>query len=126
MKDTTDKSKSPVLSPVSSVQRVGNLIALTNKLISQTIDKWAWWNGLSEEWKSLFKSEIGYTSDTDIPEEALDRIINLTKLDLQDKKISDISPLSKLTHLTFLNLERNDVSDISPLSKLTNLTDLRK
>ena len=132
MKDITNKSKSPVLSPVSSVQRVGNLIALTNKLISLTIDKWAWWNGLSEEWKSLFKSEIGYTSDTDIPEEALVRITNLTGLDLEDKsilasyprkkginldynerEILDISPLSKLTNLTWLKLSDNDVSDIS-------------
>ena len=49
---------------------------------------------------------------------------NLTYLYLRDNPLSDISSLSGLTNLTYLYLERNNISDISSLSGLTNLIQL--
>ena len=52
-----------------------------------------------------------------------DRILsNLTELNLNWNKITDITPLSALTNLTYLNLNWNKITDITPLSALTNLT----
>jgi Leucine Rich repeats (2 copies) len=45
-------------------------------------------------------------------------------LKLDDKQISDITPLQSLTNLTELKLECNEISDITPLQSLTNLTHL--
>jgi internalin A len=52
-----------------------------------------------------------------------DRILsNLTELNLNWNKITDITPLSALTNLTYLNLNYNQITDITGLSALTNLT----
>ena len=45
----------------------------------------------------------------------------LTRLNLINRLITDISPLSSLTNLVSLNLHTNWFSDLSPLSGLTNL-----
>ena len=50
---------------------------------------------------------------------------NLSKIDLKDNKISDLSPLAGLIHLTQLNFVRNrNISDLSPLKDLKNLESL--
>lgn len=59
---------------------------------------------------------------TDISE--LAALTGLTHLNLKRNEISDISALASLTNLTTLNLRWNRISDISPLAALTNLTEL--
>ncbi|MEG4105266.1 leucine-rich repeat domain-containing protein, partial [Microcoleus sp. S13_C5] len=54
----------------------------------------------------------------------LGSLTNLTTLNLDWNKISDISFLGSLTNLTTLNLMKNQISDISFLDSLTNLTEL--
>lgn len=49
---------------------------------------------------------------------------NLTELYLQSNKISDLLPLSTLTRLDLLDLQNNKISDLSPLSTLTSLRSL--
>ena len=49
-------------------------------------------------------------------------LTNLTALDFQSNKISNISPVTSLTNLIFLVLQNNKISDISPVAGLTNLT----
>jgi len=61
------------------------------------------------------------------PFESLDGIQNLTgltRLNLINRLITDISPLSSLTNLVNLNLHTNWFSDLSPLSGLINLEQL--
>ncbi len=61
------------------------------------------------------------------PFENLDGIQNLTgliRLNLLNRLITDISPLSSLTNLINLNLHTNWFSDLSPISGLTNLEQL--
>ncbi len=52
----------------------------------------------------------------------LSGLTGLTKLNLQDSRVSDLSSLSGLTGLTELNLKETRVRDLSPLSGLTGLT----
>ena len=54
----------------------------------------------------------------------LEKLTNLTFLNLEHNQIKDITPLAKLTNLTNLALSGNQISDITPLKKFTNLTDL--
>ena len=54
----------------------------------------------------------------------LEHAINLTSLDLAGASISDLSSLVGLTNLTSLNLGGTSISDLSSLVGLTNLTEL--
>ncbi|MEG5231447.1 leucine-rich repeat domain-containing protein [Microcoleus sp. B3-D3] len=57
--------------------------------------------------------------------EAAERILSsMTRLDLSDNRITDISSLGSLTNLTTLHLNNNRITDISFLGSLTNLTTL--
>jgi hypothetical protein len=47
---------------------------------------------------------------------------NLTRLDLNSEKISDLQPLSSLTKLINLRLYNNQIRDIEPLAGLNQLT----
>ncbi|MFW5799900.1 MAG: leucine-rich repeat domain-containing protein, partial [Spirochaetota bacterium] len=49
---------------------------------------------------------------------------NLTVLNLNGNKISDISLLAELKNLKVLDIGHNKISDISPLSQLTELKEL--
>ena len=59
------------------------------------------------------------TSDCD---EAGQVLSNLSRLNLYNNQITDITPLSGLTNLTALDLNNNQIADITPLSALTKLT----
>ena len=120
----TDNSKALATTPKKAIEKVGNLIALTDKLLLPTFDKWAWWNALSEQWKSLFKEAIEHPVDDDISEVDLDMILYLSELELVAEMISDISPLAELNNLTELGLLNNQISDISPLAELKKLKKL--
>lgn len=59
----------------------------------------------------------------------IEKFTNLQFLDLANhfsgsNQISDITPLANLTNLVELNLNRNQISDITPLANLINLTKL--
>ncbi|MCY4484861.1 MAG: leucine-rich repeat domain-containing protein [Spirochaetaceae bacterium] len=54
----------------------------------------------------------------------LTRFPKLTRLRIEESRLSDIAPLAALTGLTHLNLKRNEIGDISALASLTNLTTL--
>lgn len=48
----------------------------------------------------------------------------VTKLELNSKKISNVSGIEKFENLVILDLSYNDIVDITPLKQLKNLTDL--
>lgn len=54
----------------------------------------------------------------------LEKAINLTRLQLDNNEIRDLTPISNLTKLTYLNLRNNRVSGIEPLKNLVNLVEL--
>ena len=55
---------------------------------------------------------------------AVANLTNLTSLTLSNNTISDISAVANLTNLTWLNVYNNTISDISAVANLTNLTSL--
>ena len=56
--------------------------------------------------------------------EGIQNLTGLTRLNLINRVITDISPLRTLTNLVTLNLHTNWFSDLSPVSELTNLEQL--
>lgn len=50
--------------------------------------------------------------------------LQLTKLELQENMIRDISPLRDMTSLEYLDLHHNGISDLTPLQNLTRLRTL--
>ncbi|MBE9118350.1 leucine-rich repeat domain-containing protein [Lusitaniella coriacea LEGE 07157] len=56
--------------------------------------------------------------------EANDILLSLRELNLRDRGISDLRPLSSFTNLTTLLLLKNKIADVSPLANLRNLTQL--
>jgi Leucine-rich repeat (LRR) protein len=62
----------------------------------------------------------------DIPDRPITRrdLSVVTELDLNGRKITDISPLQSMTQLKELKLSGNEISDISPIQGMTQLTKL--
>lgn len=54
----------------------------------------------------------------------IQNLVNLRTLNIINRLITDIGPLSELENLDFLSLHTNWISDIGPLAGLTNLTQL--
>ena len=54
----------------------------------------------------------------------IEHAVNLSRLDLANGAISDLSPLAGLTSLTWLDLYLTQIPDVSPLAGLTSLTTL--
>ncbi len=69
--------------------------------------------------KRLTRLEINNCGISDLS--GLAELTQLEWLTLINNQISDISPLSNLTRLEHLNLDANVISDVSPLAKLTRL-----
>ncbi|MEG4589673.1 leucine-rich repeat domain-containing protein [Microcoleus sp. MOSTC5] len=80
-------------------------------------------DSLSEEARHTVKVLLK-KAGTDDAQAAEQILSSMTKLDLRDNGITDISSLGSLTNLTALNLWDNKISDISFLGSLTNLTEL--
>src|SRR6476661_3085627 len=78
---------------------------------------------LSPEAQHTVEVLLEYAETTEC-EAADGKLSNLTQLDLENNKISDIKPLESLTNLTELRLNNQQISDIKPLKSLTNLTEL--
>ena len=51
----------------------------------------------------------------------IQNLTSVTRLTINDKLVTDISPLSALTSLTFINLHSNWITDLSALRGLTSL-----
>jgi internalin A len=58
-------------------------------------------------------------------QQADSKINSLTELNLSEKGISDLQPLSSFTKLTGLYLDSNKISDLKPLAGLTKLIGLQ-
>ena len=56
--------------------------------------------------------------------QGLEKMTNLTELDLRGNEMTDLSPLMGLSHLKVLHLPAANIEDLSPLSGLTQLEDL--
>ncbi|OOR99077.1 hypothetical protein B0186_08285 [Canicola haemoglobinophilus] len=122
---------------------------MTNNLATanspKASDPMTCWNKLAKQWKDIFLYELAITLEEfqQQPQEYLDRLTQLTELDVQenrirsilalrnliqleslcldDNKIKNISALRNLTKLKYLYIRTNKIQDISPLENLTQL-----
>lgn len=87
------------------------------------LDKWTrYWTSLSPGWKKAFNDEL---SLGEIPSRyRLGFIEGIEKINLQDKGITDLSPLQATKALKYLNCEGLPISDLSPIENLSNLREL--
>ena len=110
-------------------------------VIFRTRELQAWWESLSDAWRTTFEREFELGKDpgqaalhamTASPQlnieggqinnlEPLLAFYNLRKLDIQNVPLADISPLSQLSTLTRLSVIQAPISDLSPLSNLAAL-----
>ena len=67
------------------------------------------------------ETEGGHIELLKIPQASL---VKLTKLNLEDAGIADLTGLGQATQLTELYLTKNQISDITPLAQCTRLTEL--
>ncbi len=79
------------------------------------------YNAIKEKLKDKISSYEDNTKTIKMTQENIDSI---TELDLQSRRISDITGIENFTSLTNLYLNNNQISDISGIGKLTSLTEL--
>ena len=79
----------------------------------------SWWSQLSEEWKTIFRSEAKLEENPD--SRALHRLISLQKLNVSDAGVYDIHPLKEFIRLKELRVSGTSVRNLSPLSFLDGL-----
>jgi hypothetical protein len=72
-----------------------------------------------EKVKGLYLSFKGLTNV-----KGLEKLTQLTFLDLEHNQLTNVNGLEKLTKLEHLNLEHNQLTDVKGLEKLTQLTEL--
>ena len=72
--------------------------------------------------RAALETALGKTAGDSITE---DDMATLTRLQVHDSNIIDLTGLEAATNLTYLNLWNNNITGLSPLSGLTKLIDLR-
>ncbi len=75
-----------------------------------------------EKLMQLTKLDLSYNELTDV--KGLEKLTKLTKLDLGINKLTDVKGLEKLTKLEELDFDFNQLADVKSLMKLTRLTEL--
>ncbi len=81
----------------------------------------AWWKALSPEWK---KALTGEKQARDLMFVQIKGLLKAVKIDISNRPIDDISPLSKFSGLKKLNLSHTNVTDLYPLRNLNKMEEL--
>ena len=90
------------------------------KVIYESEELSAWWQGLSSEWKTIFKSLT--TLDAEPTREQLHELTNLKKIDISGKSlIADLNALRKISALEELNASKTGITEIRAVKDLLNL-----
>jgi len=83
----------------------------------------SWWDGLSAEWKDIFRNKCDISST--VTKEKLHQLINQTSLSVAyNRNIKSLEPLRMLHRLEELDIQHTSISDLAPLSGLVNLEKL--
>ncbi|TSA26600.1 MAG: leucine-rich repeat domain-containing protein [Bacteroidetes bacterium] len=125
------------------------IVSIYTTKLNEKEDLRNWWNGLSQEWRELFGSDmkvdtslmlsqVDHYNDTvalvdsipiPIPDSRIYglflKIVGSKSIDLSGNSlVTDLEPLTKLSNLTTLNLSHTPVVDLSPLRNLNALENL--
>lgn len=126
--------------PKSEIQELVQALPEVN-VIFRTGELQAWWEGLSDAWRTVFNGQFELGGDPSPGElhamtaspnvkveggqiNAVDPLLaffNLRKLDMQNIPLSDLSPLSQLTSLRELSIIQAPISELAPLATLQDL-----
>lgn len=120
----------------NQLEKVGNQIAITNKLLVDSTDYMKWWADLPEIWKSLFRPKI----ERERLGLELKSIYQPEKLTIQEKQLLPIKEifednsisvrieflryLSKTTSLTIGRQHGFTLPDLNPLKIFLNLEEI--
>lgn len=94
---------------------------------SNSAESFVEWCAQSEQFEASTQQtiqsllEVAGTQDC---QSARDHLQEMTQLDLSDRDIADLAPVSSLPHLTALYLSGNQIVDLSPIAQLSNLNTL--
>lgn len=90
------------------------------KVIYESEELSAWWQGLSSDWKTIFKSLT--TLDAVPTREQLHELTNLKKIDISGKSlITDLNALRKISALEELNASKTGITEMMAVKDLINL-----
>ena len=81
-----------------------------------------WWVDLSPEWKSIFRDNAKLQEFPDKMD--LQKIEFIYNLDLKEKNIKTIKPLSRVKQLRTLNLTKNPISSLKGIESNSKLAEL--
>lgn len=91
-------------------------------LIYKTIHIDRWWNGLSEDWKDVFKTQM--QSEGDFTRENFHQLVEQVALIIKDAPVSDLSALSEFVRLRDLHFSGTSILTIPLLENIKSLKSL--
>jgi len=81
-----------------------------------------WWENLSYEWSSYFKSRFGFTEDS-LSMDQINKIADIDSIDLSGNTIiQDLTPIHALRELKYVDISNTNIHDLSPISNVTFLS----
>ena len=126
--------------PKSEIQELVQALPEVN-VIFRTTELQAWWESLSDAWRTVFQGHFELGDDPTSSElhamtaspnlkveggqiNAVDPLLafyNLRELDIQNVPLSEVSPLSQIVTLRHLTIIQAPISGLTPLSQLPEL-----
>ena len=91
-------------------------------LIYKTIHIDRWWNGLSENWKEVFKAQL--KSKGNFSREDFHQLVEQESLIFNNASISDLNALSEFVRLRDLHFSGTSILTIPPLENIKSLKSL--
>ncbi|MEO7990284.1 MAG: leucine-rich repeat domain-containing protein [Chryseolinea sp.] len=91
-------------------------------LIFKTVHLNRWWNSLNNNWKDVFRLQMG--KDTTSTRENLHKLTEQEALHFKDAPVSDLNGLSEFVHLKELHFSGTAITTIPPLENIKSLTSL--
>ncbi|NOT76217.1 MAG: hypothetical protein HOP08_14915 [Cyclobacteriaceae bacterium] len=90
-------------------------------LIYKTIHLDRWWTNLSENWKSIFKVQLG---DSVKNTESLHKLVESEQFHFKDSPVGDLSALNEFVRLKELHFSGTSISEIPAMENLSSLKSL--
>ncbi len=91
-------------------------------LIFKTVHLNRWWNTLNNNWKDVFRLQMG--RDSSSTRENLHKLTEQEALHFKDAPVSDLNALSEFVHLKELHFSGTAITAIPPLENIKSLTSL--
>ncbi len=89
-------------------------------LVYKTIHVKRWWDGLSENWRDVFKAHL-----PDTTRESFHRLVEQTKFQFKDVRVSDLNAFSEFVNLKELSFSGTAINTIPSLDNFQSLVSLQ-